>query len=102
MLSKVSEILESKTIYRAALAHNINAFFQAIKNDERIADMELRLDKMEEYEKQFKDILNELAQKIKDLQEENRILKQSRSSGEEPAIVVASSDIAQASDRKTK
>lgn len=51
MITKTMEILESETIFRTALASNINAFHQALKfesdqkaRDDRMAEMERRMD----------------------------------------------------------
>jgi DNA-binding XRE family transcriptional regulator len=74
MLSRVTEILESNTIYRTALASNINAFHQSIRMSQHMDRIELRV-------KLLEDQLVELIDKIKLLQEENASLKQCGSSG---------------------
>lgn len=87
---KTIEILASNTIYRAALASNINAFYHSIKMAEDLSSVKTRVDHVEESDKQTKDQIKELAQTIKDLQEENRALKGRRSSGGDPSLTDAS------------
>jgi transcriptional regulator with XRE-family HTH domain len=95
---KTIEVLESDTIYRTALASNINAFHQSIKMAEELKIMKSRQDAFEQHTKKS---IDELAQQIKALQEENLILKQRRSS-EEALMTAASSGTDQASNRKTR
>lgn len=102
LLKKAGEVLESPGIYRTALASNINAFHHSIKMSQDLADMKARMDTLEEFEAQTKIKFDELAQLIKGLQEENRILKQLRSSEEDSPIIDASSHTTRPSSRKTE
>lgn len=102
LLKKAGEVLESPGIYRTALASNINAFHHSIKMSQDLADMKARMDTLEEFEAQTKIKFDELAQMIKGLQEENKILKQLRSSEEDPLIIGASSQTTRPSSRKTE
>jgi len=53
LITKSVEILESKTIYRTALAININAFHQAIRAESKLDEMEARMSQMEEMMRQI-------------------------------------------------
>gem|GEM_PF-7033410 len=48
MLTKTAEILESETIYRTALASNINAFHQALGAERKNVDLQDRVTQLEE------------------------------------------------------
>lgn len=69
MLTKTAEVLESDTIYRTALASNINAFHQAVQGERLMVRMEQRLADLEAKSDTFKHELGELRR-------ENRELKQ--------------------------
>lgn len=99
LLKKAAEVLASQGIYRSALVSNINAFHHSIRMAEELAALKARMDTIEA---QTKTQFNELAQLIKGLQEENRILKQRRSTEEDPPITDASSSTDQPSSRKTE
>jgi len=62
MLTKTAEVLESETIYRTALASNINAFHQAVQGERLLTNL---AERMELLEKQ-----------VAELQRENRELRQ--------------------------
>lgn len=47
MLTKTVEVLESETIYRTALASNINAFHQAVRSERTLARLEERMELLE-------------------------------------------------------
>ena len=47
MLTKTAEVLESDTIYRTALASNINAFHQAVRSERTLAQLEERMAALE-------------------------------------------------------
>jgi transcriptional regulator with XRE-family HTH domain len=47
MLTKTAEVLESGTIYRTALASNINAFHQAVRSERTLAHLEDRVSQLE-------------------------------------------------------
>lgn len=97
LLSKTADVLKSKTVYRTALKSNINAFHQSIRTEEELSRMTRRMD---DFEHQTHQKIDELAQLIKGLQEENRLLKQSGSL-EEGLTPDASSSTDQPSGRKT-
>jgi len=69
MLTKTAEVLESDTIYRTALASNINAFHQAVRNDRILAEMERRVAHLEEK-------IDVMARQLDELRKENQELKQ--------------------------
>ena len=56
MLTKTAEVLESDTIYRTALASNINAFHQAVRSERTLAQLEER---MVALEAKVEDLVNE-------------------------------------------
>lgn len=62
MLTKTAEVLESETIYRTALASNINAFHQAVRSERTLARLEERMELLEK--------------RVEDLAGENAYLKQ--------------------------
>lgn len=69
MLTKTAEVLESDTIYRTALASNINAFHQAVRSErllakleERMATMEAKLERMGLLEERMADLERENAE----------------------------------------
>jgi len=68
MLTKTAEVLESDTIYRTALASNINAFHQAVRNDRTLAEMERRVAHLEEK-------IDAMSRRMEDLEKENQELK---------------------------
>ncbi len=68
MLTKTAEVLESDTIYRTALASNINAFHQAVRNDRILAEMERRVAQLEEK-------IDAMSRRMEDLEKENQELK---------------------------
>ncbi|NDY55579.1 hypothetical protein G3N56_02315 [Desulfovibrio sulfodismutans] len=68
MITKTVEILESDTIYRTALASNINAFHQAVRNDRTLAEMERRVAHLEE-------MSDAMSRRMEDLEKENQELK---------------------------
>lgn len=47
MLTKTATVLESDTIYRTALASNINAFHQAVQSERQLAKLEERVATLE-------------------------------------------------------
>jgi len=68
MLTKTAEVLESDTIYRTALASNINAFHQAVRSERTLARLEERLADLEVK-------AEAMAQRMEELERENRELK---------------------------
>jgi len=62
MVTKTVEVLESDTIYRTALASNINAFHQAVRSERTLARLEERMELLEK--------------RVEDLASENAYLKQ--------------------------
>lgn len=62
MLTKTAEVLESETIYRTALASNINAFHQAVRSERTLVRIEERMGLLE--------------QRMEELANENVYLKQ--------------------------
>jgi len=48
MVTKTVEVLESDTIYRTALASNINAFHQAVNSERTLARLEERMAQLEQ------------------------------------------------------
>ncbi len=69
MLTKTAEVLESDTIYRTALASNINAFHQAVRSERTLARIEER---MAEWEAKA----DAMARELSELRRENRELKE--------------------------
>ncbi|QAZ66740.1 hypothetical protein C3Y92_05575 [Solidesulfovibrio carbinolicus] len=69
MLTKTAEVLESDTIYRTALASNINAFHQAVRSERTLARIEER---MAEWEAKT----DAMVKRMEELERENRELKQ--------------------------
>ncbi len=69
MLTKTAEVLESDTIYRTALASNINAFHQAVRSERTLARLEERLADLEVK-------AEAMARELSELRRENRELKQ--------------------------
>lgn len=66
MVTKTVEVLESDTIYRTALASNINAFHQAVRSErtlarleERVAILEAKLERMGEIEDRMAELEKE-------------------------------------------
>ena len=62
MVTKTVEVLESDTIYRTALASNINAFHQAVRSERTLARLEERMELLEK--------------RVEELASENAYLKQ--------------------------
>lgn len=58
MVTKTVEVLESDTIYRTALASNINAFHQAVRSERTLVRLEER---MEQLEKRMEELASENA-----------------------------------------
>lgn len=80
MLTKTAEVLESETIYRTALASNINAFHQAVQGERLMARMDQRLADLEAKSEM-------MSQEINELRKENRELKQRLGpTGQEKAV----------------
>ena len=69
MVTKTIEVLESDTIYRTALASNINAFHQAVRSERTLARLEER---MADLEAKSEAMLTEIGE----LRRGNRELKQ--------------------------
>lgn len=69
MLTKTAEVLESDTIYRTALASNINAFHQAVRSERTLVRIEER---MAEWEAKA----DAMARELSELRRENRELKE--------------------------
>jgi len=69
MVTKTIEVLESETIYRTALASNINAFHQAVQGERLMGRMEQRLADLEAKSES-------MSKEISELRRENRELKQ--------------------------
>ncbi|HCR14007.1 MAG TPA: helix-turn-helix domain-containing protein [Solidesulfovibrio sp.] len=68
MLTKTAEVLESDTIYRTALASNINAFHQAVRSERTLARLEERLADLEAK-------ADAMAKRMEELEKENQELK---------------------------
>ena len=80
MLTKTAEVLESETIYRTALASNINAFHQAVQGERLMARMDQRLADLEAKSES-------MSKEISELRRENRELKQRlEPTGQEKAV----------------
>ena len=80
MLTKTAEVLESETIYRTALASNINAFHQAVQGERLMARMDQRLADLEAKSET-------MSKEINELRKENRELKQRlEPTGQEKAV----------------
>ncbi len=88
-------VLSSDTSYADALYLNIVHFDRAIQAEKQQTIDATRLSTLENQ-------VAELAQQVKAYQEENRYLKQLRSSEEESALIDASSGLDQTSSPKTK
>ncbi|WP_300154046.1 helix-turn-helix domain-containing protein [Solidesulfovibrio sp.] len=69
MLTKTAEVLESDTIYRTALASNINAFHQAVRSERTLARLEERMGEIEAK-------ADAMARELSELRRENRELKE--------------------------
>ncbi len=68
MLAKTAEVLESDTIYRTALASNINAFHQSISAQAEIGEIKKSVKTMQSQ-------VSELSTELKKLKTENAALK---------------------------
>lgn len=79
MLQKTAEVLESKTIFRSALASNINAFYQAVKTEEPMRQLR---DRMEAMELSLSSQMKEVVRRLECLEEENGVLKKELASRE--------------------
>lgn len=71
MLTKTAEVLESDTIYRTALASNINAFHQAVRSERLLAQLVVRMEAMEAK----LDRMAEIEARMTELEKENAELK---------------------------
>lgn len=71
MLTKTAEVLESDTIYRTALASNINAFHQAVRSERLLAQLVERVAALEAREERWAQI----EARMTDLEKENAELK---------------------------
>ena len=78
MLTKTAEVLESDSIYRTALASNINAFHQAVKSErllarleERVAVLEGREDRWTKFEARMEDLEKENAEQKQRLERQD-------------------------------
>lgn len=71
MLTKTAEVLESDTIYRTALASNINAFHQAVNSERTLARLEERMvaleTRMEELANENNQLKKQVEQQAKNL-----------------------------------
>jgi transcriptional regulator with XRE-family HTH domain len=47
LFTKVAELLESSSVYRQALAANINAFYQALRTEDKNRDLEAKVQTLE-------------------------------------------------------
>lgn len=64
MVTKTVEVLESDTIYRTALASNINAFHQAVRSERTLAHLEERMGLLEQRMEELSNENKQLRQKI--------------------------------------
>ncbi len=71
MITKTVEVLESDTIYRTALASNINAFHQAVRSERLLAQLVVRMEAMEAK----LDRMAEIEARMTELEKENAELK---------------------------
>lgn len=71
MLTKTAEVLESDTIYRTALASNINAFHQAVRSERLLAQLVERVAALEAREERWAQI----EARMTELEKENAELK---------------------------
>ena len=71
MLTKTAEVLESDTIYRTALASNINAFHQAVNSERTLARLEER---MVALETRVEELANENSQLKKQVEQQAKNL----------------------------
>lgn len=55
MIVMTTAVLESKTVYRSALASNVRAFYQAVKNEEEMRSISEKLEAMEKNEREMAD-----------------------------------------------
>lgn len=55
MLQMTAAVLESNTVYRSALASNVRAFYQAVKNEEEMHSILKKLEEMEIKDKEMSD-----------------------------------------------
>lgn len=62
MVTKTIEVLESDTIYRTALASNINAFHQAVRSERLLAQLEERVAVLEAREERWAQIEARMAE----------------------------------------
>lgn len=71
MLTKTATVLESDTIYRTALASNINAFHQAVQSERMLARLEERVATLEAREERWA----QFEARMEELEKENAGLK---------------------------
>ena len=69
MLTKTAEVLESDTIYRTALASNINAFHQAVRSERTLARLEERMADLEAKSEAMSTELGELRRGNRELKQ---------------------------------
>lgn len=65
LLTRAAEILESSSIFRQALAANINAFHQAIRSEEKIQSLQVRVDYLDGQNKSLESRLAAVEEKLK-------------------------------------
>ncbi len=71
MITKTVEVLESDTIYRTALASNINAFHQAVRSERLLAQLVERVAALEAREERWAQI----EARMTELEKENAELR---------------------------
>ena len=81
MLQKTAEVLESESIYRTALASNINAFHQAIKTESAIVELQEQNKSMQGAVQEIKKQFSDMVEDMKALKQENLELKKELASG---------------------
>lgn len=73
MLTKTAEVLESETIYRTALASNINAFHQAVQGERLLAELSVRVETLEKQMVELQRENRELRRRLEPPEEKHEV-----------------------------